>query len=104
MPAIVFPKIPATADQAYEALVQIAKLSPVAASATSNGAPSVDETQARAFVKSFAKGPLASALFAPKVSTEPNYAKMAEYIDTLPAEMRAEVLNRIVEESFGGGQ
>lgn len=103
MAAVTF-NIPATADQALKALEQIAKSSPVAAPVASNETSTVDETQARAFVNSFAKGRLAGAMFAPKASTEPNYAKMAEYIDALPAEMRAEVLNRIVEESFGGGQ
>lgn len=102
MAAVTF-NIPATVDQALKALEQIAKSSPVEAPAESNGTSTVDETQARAFVNSF-KGRVAGAMFAPKVSTEPNYAKMAEYIDALPTEMRAEVLNRIVEESFGGGQ
>jgi hypothetical protein len=69
--------------------------------------PPVNEEKARAVARSAGRGWTSGARFgtqAPTAPFAPNYGAMAKFLDSLPAEIRFEVLGDITKQASKGGK
>jgi len=98
---MIVPKIPASSAEAIRVAQQIMTGEP-SADATSMTECGVSEFAARGLVRSSGQGRVAGSMWAPKAKVGPDYDRLAAFIDSLPAELQADVMVAIAQDAFKG--